>query len=173
MAMYSMIGGDGREYGPVSAEQLRQWFAEGRVDRNTQIRGEGQAEWFALSEFAEFADLVAVPRAVAPAPVMPLPETVSPPPCTPAGGTAPVAAVPINSGLAVASLVMGILSLFCCGLLALPAIICGHLARREIAASNGALGGDGMARAGMIIGYVVVGIALVGVLFVLSASIIA
>jgi hypothetical protein len=32
-AIYKIIGQDGKEYGPVTAEQLRQWIAEGRVER--------------------------------------------------------------------------------------------------------------------------------------------
>jgi hypothetical protein len=38
MANYFMLGGDGKEYGPVSAEQLRQWAAEGRANAQTQVR---------------------------------------------------------------------------------------------------------------------------------------
>lgn len=60
-----------------------------------------------------------------------------------------------SCGLATASLIMGILSLVLCGgVLALPAIICGHMARSRIRASRGTLGGDGMALAGLITGYV-------------------
>jgi hypothetical protein len=57
--------------------------------------------------------------------------------------------------LAIASLVCGILSIILClGLLAgIPAIICGHMARGRIARSGGALGGSGLALAGLIMGY--------------------
>jgi len=58
-----------------------------------------------------------------------------------------------NDGKAVASLVLGLLSLLCFGVLAgIPAIIFGVLARRDIARSNGALGGDGLALGGIITG---------------------
>lgn len=58
-------------------------------------------------------------------------------------------------GAATASLVLGILSLVCLGpLTGIPAIICGHLARRKIARSGGALDGAGTALAGLIMGYV-------------------
>ncbi len=33
--MYKIIGADGKEYGPVTAEQLKQWIADGRVNGNT------------------------------------------------------------------------------------------------------------------------------------------
>ncbi len=60
-----------------------------------------------------------------------------------------------NCGLAIASLVMGILSLVCCGLLSgIPAVICGHMAVAQIKKSGGALGGNGMAVAGLVMGYI-------------------
>lgn len=34
---YSIIGGDGRQYGPVSASQLYQWAMEGRILPTTQV----------------------------------------------------------------------------------------------------------------------------------------
>ena len=39
--MYRIIGADGREYGPIPAEQLRQWIREGRADAQTRARAEG------------------------------------------------------------------------------------------------------------------------------------
>lgn len=171
MALYRMIGGDGREYGPVSAEQLRQWLAEGRVDRNTRVMADdGQTAWLALSEVAEFADLFVVQQVVPPAPVIPPPGTVPPAYSVPPGATLPGSAVAGNSSMAVASLVMAILSLICCGLLAIPAVICGHLARRDIAASNGTMTGGGMALAGLIIGYALIIFVLVAILFFAIAS---
>jgi hypothetical protein len=59
-----------------------------------------------------------------------------------------------NSNMALASLILGIL-----GWTLLPtigsigAIITGHMAKNEIKGSMGALGGDGMATAGLILGY--------------------
>ena len=43
--MYYMIGGDGREYGPVSADQIRQWLIEGRANGGTLIRADGETAW--------------------------------------------------------------------------------------------------------------------------------
>ncbi len=53
--MYKIIGADGKEYGPVSGDQLRQWFAEGRVNGQTQVLAEGAANWQALSSIQEFS----------------------------------------------------------------------------------------------------------------------
>ena len=58
-----------------------------------------------------------------------------------------------NEGKATLSMVMGILSLFCFGALTgLPAVVLGFMSRRDIARSGGALGGGGMAVAGIVSG---------------------
>jgi TM2 domain-containing membrane protein YozV len=52
--MYKIIGADGHEYGPVTAEQLQQWIREGRANTQTKAQGEGSAEFKTLAEFPEF-----------------------------------------------------------------------------------------------------------------------
>ncbi|HUJ11172.1 MAG TPA: DUF4190 domain-containing protein [Verrucomicrobiae bacterium] len=96
--MYKIIGADGREYGPVSAEQIRQWIAEGRVNGQTLTQTAGTAEWKALASFPE---LLQKPSPPAP--------TILP----------PSAPQPQTNNSAIAGLVMGILSVtpfgwFCC-----------------------------------------------------------
>lgn len=71
-----------------------------------------------------------------------------------------------NSSLAIWSLVLGILGvalvMACVGpLFAIPAVICGHLALKRIKRSGGALTGEGLAQAGLIVGYVGLAIAVV------------
>jgi hypothetical protein len=56
--MYKIIGADQKEYGPVTAEQLRQWITEGRVNGQTSVWSEASGGWQPLSSFAEFADLL-------------------------------------------------------------------------------------------------------------------
>jgi len=53
--MYKVIGADGKEYGPVTAEQLRQWMQEGRVNNQTMVQSEGAMDWKALGSFPEFS----------------------------------------------------------------------------------------------------------------------
>ena len=53
--MFKIIGADGKEYGPVTAEQLKQWLAEGRVNPQTKVLPEGATEWRTLAEIPEFA----------------------------------------------------------------------------------------------------------------------
>ena len=103
--MYQIIGSDGRTCGPVTAEQLREWIAEGRADAQTQVWTEGASQWRPLAEYAEFAPLLAMR-----------------PPSLAAPGTACSAARPPSPSLATASLVMGLLSLPCG--LCFPCVLC-------------------------------------------------
>jgi len=57
MGTYIIIGGDGKEYGPISAEDLRQWFVEGRLNAKTLVKATSDAEFRPLEKFPEFADL--------------------------------------------------------------------------------------------------------------------
>src|SRR5262245_34595425 len=59
--MYKIIGADGKEYGPVSAELLRDWIQQGRVSLQTQARQEGSTDWKPLSSFTEFSTASAAP----------------------------------------------------------------------------------------------------------------
>lgn len=76
-------------------------------------------------------------------------------------------AAPSTNGKAIASLVLGILGLVCFGFLtSIPAIVIGHSARREIQAGKGT--GDGIALAGIVTGWVVTGLTIIGVLIVIG-----
>ena len=69
-----------------------------------------------------------------------------------------------NCGLAVASMVMGILGvvgILVMGILVgIAAVICGHIALRKIQNSAGTLGGRGMAIAGLVTGYLSIALTL-------------
>ena len=43
--MYKIIGADGKEYGPIAVETLKQWLAEGRVNAQTQVLPDGATQW--------------------------------------------------------------------------------------------------------------------------------
>jgi hypothetical protein len=79
--MYKIIGADHKEYGPITAEQLRQWIAQGRVNGATAVLPEGSTEWTTVAELPDFADVLATAPVIAPptppgvTPVIP-PETV-------------------------------------------------------------------------------------------------
>jgi len=65
MANYYMQGGDGKEYGPVSADQLRQWAAEGRANAQTQVRATDGIGYVAFGTVPELitapAQLLGIP----------------------------------------------------------------------------------------------------------------
>jgi len=126
MASYYIIGSDGKQYGPIASEDLRKWIAEARVTGQTQAAIAGGTEWRTLSEFPEFADMFGA---------------YTPPPLAGAGKT---------SGLAIASLVLGICGLVC-GITAVVGLVLGFMALGQIKKSNGVLKGKGMATAGIII----------------------
>jgi TM2 domain-containing membrane protein YozV len=53
--MYKIIGADGRQYGPLPADQIRRWLAEHRANANTLAQSEGSTEWKPLVSFPEFS----------------------------------------------------------------------------------------------------------------------
>ena len=74
---------------------------------------------------------------------------------------------PKDSTMALLSMIFGISAyVILWGIGAIVAIILGHLAKNEIKNSNGMLKGNGMATAGLILGYIQIG------LFVLSVCVI-
>lgn len=64
--MFTIIGADGKEYGPVSADKLRDWIVAGRANAQTQVRRDGEAAWSTLGSLPEFSEqFAAVPPAYA------------------------------------------------------------------------------------------------------------
>jgi len=79
--MFKIIGGDGRQYGPITAEQLREWISAGRANAQTQAQREGEIDWKPLSTFSEFADTLSAKfPAQLPVPFTPPPPSDSPDP---------------------------------------------------------------------------------------------
>ena len=78
---------------------------------------------------------------------------------TPSGG---VQGLP-TSNMALVSLIAGILGLSIFPLLgSIVAVITGQMARREIRESAGTLGGDGLATAGLVLGWIGIGLSVIG-----------
>src|SRR5688500_20310266 len=79
---------------------------------------------------------------------------------------------PKNAGIAITSLVLGILSFICFGpLTGIPAIICGHMALKRIRNSQGTLTGDGFGLAGLIMGYINLALSLIMIPLLLAIAI--
>ena len=75
---------------------------------------------------------------------------------------------PQTNILAIVSLTLGILWLAWLG--SLGAVIVGHMARRQIASSNGGQTGDGLATAGLVLGYLGLGFLLIYVIAAASIT---
>ncbi|MCL5096201.1 MAG: DUF4190 domain-containing protein [Candidatus Omnitrophica bacterium] len=147
--MYKIIGADGREYGPVTAEQLRQWIREGRANADTRVQAEHSVEWKPLGGLPEFAD--ALPKA----PTTP-PPLVPPPVSATTGGTE-------TNGMAVAGLILSVLGFFqCCGpIFSTLGLIFSVVALSQIDRNPRQQSSRSLAIAGIVIailGYVVFGI---------------
>ena len=152
--MYKIIGADGKEYGPISAEGLRQWIAEGRANAQTKVQVEGSVEWKRLEELPEFS---AGPAAIT----------------LPAGPIGPLQSQPRTNSLATAGLVLGILSvtfgLCCYGLpFNVAGIVCSLVALTQIRNDPQRERGQGLAIAGLILSFLSIVFAVLLVVFSLS-----
>jgi Domain of unknown function (DUF4190) len=91
-------------------------------------------------------------------------DQITPPP--PPSAPSPA---PSTAPTAIWSLVLAIVSFFCGWLFtALPAVICGHVARSKIRKSGGVLGGMGIATAGLIVGYIAIAVGVMGIPLLVS-----
>ncbi len=141
-AMQIHIHHDGQQQGPLDLELVRSRLADGSLLGSDLAWHEGMADWMPLSA------VLAQAGGAVPPPPMP-------------GGALPIgqAAVyagqrPQTSGLAIASMILGILSLVMGGLTSLPAVICGHLSLSRMKKSAGAITGQGVAITGLVTGYI-------------------
>jgi len=130
-----------------AVDVLKAGFAEGRLTQDEYNERINQA--YAARTYAELAAITAdLPAGVIPT-VYPMP--VYQPPVT-------------TNSLARAALVLGVAEFFTMGLTAIPAIICGHMAKREMRQTGQR--GDGLATSGLVLGYMAV--IFWGILIVLS-----
>ena len=67
--MFNIIGADGKQYGPVTTDQIRQWIREGRANGATQLQAVGGTEWKPAATVPEFSDVLG--GAAAPPQIMP------------------------------------------------------------------------------------------------------
>lgn len=153
--MYKIIGGNQKQYGPVPAEDVRQWIQERRLQGNSLIQLAGTTDWKPLSLFPEFSSALAE----------------SFPASAPATATAafmkPMREEKGNT-MAVAGLISSCLALLCCGCFpfAVLGLVLSFIGLSQ-AKCDPAQSGRPIAIAGIVIGF----IALLGniALFALGA----
>ena len=135
-------GSSAGQSGPVEESELRALIASGGVGPETLVWRDGMKDWQPLQAVPELRSDAVTPYQSAAAPGMYYPAYQIP--------------VAPTSGLAIASMVCGIVGIITCyfaGLLGLPAVICGHLAMSQINGSSLPMSGRGMAIAGLVLGY--------------------
>ena len=106
----------------------------------------------------------------------PPPAAPTPPPAPPAYGQQPggygYQSTPKTNGLAIASLVLGIAQIFLCIIGGILALVFGYISRRQIDESGGTQGGRGMAIAGIILGWIGIGLGIAYIVVIIIAVIV-
>jgi hypothetical protein len=142
---------NGTQLGPVEEAVLRAKIASGEISAADLVWREGMSDWLTCGKVAELASHLGQ---AAVAPVGPGPGGAAGSPYAPSSFPGGVGVPPV-SGLAVASLVCGIVGLVTCMfLVGIPAVVCGHMALNRISTPGIQLGGRGMAIAGLVMGYI-------------------
>jgi hypothetical protein len=136
--MYKIIGADFKEYGPISADQLRQWISEGRINAYTKVQTEGSAIWRTVGELPEFASILPPPQ---PAPLG-TPGAIA---MTPSG--------PKTNEMARWAMITGIISLLCCQIIGPLSIVLGFVALSHLK-KNPQETGSGFAITGITLGFI-------------------
>ncbi len=137
-----------------AVDVLKAGFTEGRLTQDEYNDRMGRA--YAARTYGELTALTADLPAGA-MPVMWPPPAVYQPPAS-------------TNSLARASMILGVAEFFSMGLTAVPAVICGHIAKREMRLTGQR--GDGLATAGLVLGYMaIIFWAVIIVLAVLGAAI--
>jgi hypothetical protein len=148
--MYKIIGADQKEYGPITADQLRLWISEGRVNAQTRVLPEGASVWKTVSQLPEFA-MASVPPPVAPISM--------PPP------------VSVNNQMAVWAMVTGLISvLCCCNFLGPVSLVLGIVALSQLK-HNPHQTGSGFAVAGIVLGIVAIIFLILGIVLMNTTDI--
>ena len=140
MQIYVFV--DGQQTGPFTEEQVRAQLNAGTITPETLVWWEGMADWQPLGQTSLQTDTGAPAVPVAPAPM------AAAAPITYESASAPEG----TSGLAITSLITGILGFICDPVLAIAAVVTGPIARAQIR-KNPNLKGSGLALTGLIFGY--------------------
>ena len=73
--MFTILGADGKEYGPVTAAKIHEWINGGRANLSTKAKRVDEGVWKTVGEFAEFS---APPAAAAAPDAAPSPAAATP-----------------------------------------------------------------------------------------------
>ena len=160
---------NGTQLGPVEEGELRAKLAAGEISTTDLVWKDGMPDWQPAAKVAELAQS-AFPTARPVIPQVPAGNSPYAPPVHGgyAGGIGPAP----TSGLAIASLICGIVGLFICFFLpSIPAVICGHMALNQISQSGTRVEGRGLAISGLILGYLSIVIFAVMMFFIIFSAV--
>ncbi|MGJ8726518.1 MAG: DUF4190 domain-containing protein [Roseibacillus sp.] len=169
---------DGEQHGPVEADDIRSRLKSGDLSNGTLVWREGMAQWSPLGEVLELREPVPVSgegsqgsSAESSSAASAVATNSSDPYVAPAvsqlSQPAPQLIAPVQQNtMALVSMILGILSIvLCSGLLTgIPAIICGHMARKQFRESPTPQSGEGMATTGLILGYIATVLSILGII---------
>jgi hypothetical protein len=137
---------DGTKYGPVSAQDLHQWLAEGRLKPTDQVWTEGMVDWVPFNTVEELNVGVA-PQVYGQAPMQTAPQQ--------------------GNGMAVAGMVLGIVSLvliciwFLSPICAIVGLCLSIVGKKRSEETNT---GKGMAIAGIVLSCITLALLLLGLI---------
>jgi GYF domain 2/Domain of unknown function (DUF4190) len=163
---------NGHQNGPLPTEDMIDRIAMGEIAQSDLAWCEGMGDWLPVAEIPQLK-VEAPVKAESQSQAAPVSAAAPSPYQSPAAAPAPVShqmmpGQPVSQGLAIASLVCGILSLVgCCvypvaGPLAIVAIVLGFVTLSKVKGNPAAYGGKGMAKAGLITGFLgLLGVAVI------------
>lgn len=168
---------NGSQQGPISTEALKEKIASGEVSAADLAWREGLPDWAPAGTIEELkpAQPVATASTASADPVSTQPTTPYQTPASapaPAPYQAPVPGQVPSAGLAIGSMVCGIVALLLCCVwiisvpLGIVAVVMGHVAASRIKAQPAQYGGAGMAKAGLITGYLAILLTIVYTVFI-------
>ena len=165
---------NGEQHGPVEADDIRNRLRSGDLSNDTLVWKEGMAQWAPLGDILELREPVpsgSVPSganpssagsAAAASPTSPDTAPAANPAMQPAAPQL-VAPMPQNT-MALVSMILGLVGIVACAFTSIPAVICGHIARKQFRESPTPQSGEGMATTGLILGYIITILSIVGVI---------
>ncbi len=132
---YTIVGSDGRQYGPVTAAEIRDWLRQARVDSRTPVFVAGSVDWTFVGLLPEFtAYFPGNP------PVITAPKFVA-------------VATSSTNQMAMWGFILSLVAWFtcCCFPVSLAALTFSIIGLTQVNASNDGQTGRGMAIAGIVI----------------------
>ena len=154
----------GAQQGPLSTDEIKSRLAMGEIGPDDLAWCEGMSDWMPIGQIPQLK-IEAPVREEAPPPVFGAPAPSPSPyqaPASPTGSPTPAQMIPgqtPSQGLGIGSMVCGIIAfILCCtgylaAALAVAAVVMGHLAISKNKQNPAANGGKGLARAGLVLGY--------------------